>query len=513
MSDVSPGAHLFVTTICVIIAAECRHVGAQSPAAGHQLQTAARLEGEWVCSDTKAFIGEWQGAAVCLLRIQKLPDDREPYFAPDDKAFRYMYSEETDFDVRLWLSDFRREWIAPDSRPGWIGPDGKIRLGPSGSCLTFAPEVTKSDSLILRHEDTTLTFCRRRSSAAVRTTVGCLSGTAGRAVPLPNGSKQITNSIGMKLTLIPAGEFLMGSRESAEHTAAFFQKSYGPDYLMPERFADEHPRHRVRITQAFYLGTYHVTRGQFRRFVNDTGYRTEVEKGIAGALKWNSEHETFLYTRKYSWHDAGFEQTDEHPVVIVNFNDAVAFCEWLSRKEGKTYRLPTEAEWEYACSAGTDSRYYSGDDPESLAQVGNVADATAKARLPARMLLGSIKASDGYVFTSPVGSFRPNAFGLYDMHGNVCQWCADWYSQEYYATSPGDDPKGPGNGEIRVLRGGSWFDAPYGVCSAFRLRQKAPMLSDDSTGFRVACSVFEPPEKRSTRESDAQEQRGQERPK
>ncbi len=121
-------------------------------------------------------------------------------------------------------------------------------------------------------------------------------------------------------------------------------------------------------------------------------------------------------------------------MVNVSWNDAVAFCKWLSKKEGNTYRLPTEAEWEYACRAGTTTRYYSGDDPETLAKVGNVADATAKAKFPDWKY--TIKASDGYVFTSPVGSFQPNAFGLYDMHGNAWQWCADWYARNTTPSPP-----------------------------------------------------------------------------
>ena len=260
------------------------------------------------------------------------------------------------------------------------------------------------------------------------------------------GKKQITNSIGMKLTLIPAGEFLMGSGESAEATAAFFNKTYGGDLLKADFFKDEHPQHRVRITKPFYLGTYHVTRGQFRQFVADRLQDRRGEGREAGGLGLGPDKKEFGFNEKYSWRNAGFEQTDEHPVVNVSWNDAVAFCKWLSRKEGKTYRLPTEAEWEYACRAGTTTRYYSGDDPETLAKVGNVADATAKAKFPDWKC--TIKASDGYVFTSPVGSFRPNAFGLYDMHGNAWQWCADWYGKEYYATSPADDPTGPDSGNV-----------------------------------------------------------------
>ncbi len=170
-------------------------------------------------------------------------------------------------------------------------------------------------------------------------------------------------------------------------------------------------------------------------------------------------------------------------MVNVSWNDAVAFCKWLSKKEGKTYRLPTEAEWEYACRAGTTTRYYSGDDPETLAKVGNVADATAKAKFPDWKY--TIKANDGYVFTAPVGKFKPNAFGLYDMHGNAWQWCADWYGAEYYATSPADDPTGPDSGDDRVLRGGSWFDGPYATRSAGRY-WISPDVRNDIAGFRVA---------------------------
>ena len=154
------------------------------------------------------------------------------------------------------------------------------------------------------------------------------------------GKKQITNSIGMKLVLIPAGEFKMGSGESAEATAAFFNKTYGEDLLQADCFKDEHPQHRVRITKPFYLGTYHVTRGQFRQFVADTGYKTDAEKGEKpGAWGWNPDKKEFGFNEKYSWRNAGFEQTDEHPVVNVSWNDAVAFCKWLSKKEEQD--LPT----------------------------------------------------------------------------------------------------------------------------------------------------------------------------
>ncbi len=300
----------------------------------------------------------------------------------------------------------------------------------------------------------------------------------------PAGKKQITNSIGMKLVLIPAGEFMMGSRESAADTATFFNKTYGVDFLKASFVADEHPQHRVRITRPFYLGIHHVTRGQFRRFVEDTGYKTDAEKGAKnGALGWDSDKNNFDLDKRYFWLYPGFAQTDEHPVVSVSWNDAMAFCKWLTRKEGKSYRLPTEAQWEYACRAGTTSRYYNGDDPEALAKVGNVADATAKAKIPS--LKNASKSSDGYVFTAPAGSFRPNAFGLYDMHGNAWEWCADWYGEKYYAVSPKDNPTGPRSGARRVARGGCWAGGPFAARSG-RRDSGPPGFARSDIGFRVA---------------------------
>ncbi len=321
--------------------------------------------------------------------------------------------------------------------------------------------------------------------------IGCivLFAMAGTAFSEPKEPpKKVAVDLGggvkMELVLIPAGEFKMGSGESAEETAAFFKKNYGMDFLTADFFKDEHPQHRVRITKPFYLGTYHVTRGQFRQFVKDSAYKTDAEKGDnPGAYGWDAEKKTFDFNKDYSWRNAGFEQTDEHPVVNVSWNDAVAFCKWLSKKEGKTYRLPTEAEWEYACRAGTTTRYYSGDDPETLAKVANVADATAKAKFPDWK--GTIKASDGYVFTSPVGKFKPNAFGLYDMHGNAWQWCADWYGADYYTKSPTDDPTGPSAGSGRVGRGGSWF-LVAGYCRSAYRDYRGPGCRGIYLGFRAS---------------------------
>ena len=259
---------------------------------------------------------------------------------------------------------------------------------------------------------------------------------------------EITNSIGMKLVFIPSGELMMGSHESAQDTAEFFNRMYHHDRMTANGFDDEHPEHRVRITKPFYLGACHVTRGQFRKFVADTGYMTDVEK--PGTVGWDSDNKRSESGRRYSWRYMDFEQTDEHPVVDVSWNDAVAFCLWLSGKEGKTYRLPTEAEWEYACRAGTTTRYYWGDYPEWFAKVANEADAKAMVKL--RNWLAT-KDSGVYRVTAPAGSFAPNAFGLYDMHGNGWQWCSDWYDEKSYAASPRNDSNRSG---LRKLPRPSW---------------------------------------------------------
>jgi formylglycine-generating enzyme required for sulfatase activity len=306
---------------------------------------------------------------------------------------------------------------------------------------------------------------------AESTTVGPVNPADGSSRPANPPS--ITNSIGMTLKLIPAGQFLMGSGPSDKD---------GQD--------NEKPSHSARITRPFYLGIHEVTRGQFRRFVDDAGYRTEAEKDGKGGFGWNEGIKSFQKDNpRYTWRNPGFEQTDQHPVVNVGWNDAVAFAQWLGRKEGKAYRLPTEAEWEYACRAGTKSAYSFGDDPEGLAAVANVLDRTATGGNPSLKkiadVVGAMTAHDRYVYTAPVGRFRPNAWGLYDMHGNVWEWCADWYDSEYYKRAPLDDPPGPDGASLRVYRGGSWMNGPIEGRSASRF-QDGPVFRSLYLGFRLA---------------------------
>src|SRR5262249_28038500 len=160
------------------------------------------------------------------------------------------------------------------------------------------------------------------------------------------------------------------------------------------------------------------TIGQFKKFVEQDSYITEAEKDTQGGWGYNEAEKKFEGRKpQYTWKHTGWAITDEHPVVNVTWNDAKAFCAWLSKREGKTYGLPSEAQWEYAAGAGTKTAFHSGDDPETLASVGNVADATARSKFPDWKW--TIKARDGYAFSAPVGQLRKNDFGLFDMHGNV----------------------------------------------------------------------------------------------
>ena len=181
------------------------------------------------------------------------------------------------------------------------------------------------------------TACNKEPRPSQQDKVTQEADAGGRNNEPPNElTADLGKGVKLELVLIPAGEFVMGSGESAEATAEFFNKIYGnsKDLLKAAVFKDEHPQYRVRITKPFYLGTSHVTRGQFRQFVADAGYKTDAEKGIEfkGAIGWNPGKKAFGKNEKYSWWNAGFEQTDEHPVVNVSWNDAEAFCEWMSRE-------------------------------------------------------------------------------------------------------------------------------------------------------------------------------------
>jgi formylglycine-generating enzyme required for sulfatase activity len=283
----------------------------------------------------------------------------------------------------------------------------------------------------------------------------------------------VANSLGMKFVLIPAGEFQMGREESADSWASDFPQYDRERFL---KLGDETPLHLVHITRPFYLGQTEVTVGQFRKFIEASGYRPEAERDGTGGYGYNPAYDPAKTVRgdafegrdpRYSWRNPGFPQTEAEPVLNVTWNDAVAMAEWLSRIEGHQYRLPTEAEWEYACLAGTGTRYYNGDDPQQLIAIANAFDADAAENWP-RWQVYALKGHDHYAFTAPVGRFAPNAFGLYDMLGNAWEWVSDWHSDDYYAQSPVNDPQGPVTGRKKVRRGGSWHSWPFYTRCSFR---------------------------------------------
>ena len=297
--------------------------------------------------------------------------------------------------------------------------------------------------------------------------------------PLPD--RERSNSIGMTLVRIEPGSFLMGStKEQIDHLMRLFPES------KREWFDDEQPQHHVEITRPYLLGIHQVTVGQFRRFVEASHHRTEAEEGGKGSYVWDAKKRAWELDPAKNWRNPGFSQTDDHPVVCVSHNDAVAFCQWLStkeKKEGRMYRLPGEAEWEYACRAGTNALFVISNDPEDVVKIGNVADASAKQKFPD---WNCVKGNDGFVYTAPVGSLAPNAWGLYDMTGNVWEWCADWYDEKYYASSPPADPPGVAEASYRVFRGGSWCYDAWGCRPAYRSRH-VPESRFYNLGFRVAA--------------------------
>jgi serine/threonine protein kinase len=264
----------------------------------------------------------------------------------------------------------------------------------------------------------------------------------GSGAPPPT----LTNSIGVKLVLIPSGTFRMGS-------------------AVGEGEADEQPSHEVRISRPFYLGIHEITQGQYRAVLGNNPSWFSIESGSHDRLKDSP--------------------SDEHPAESITWFEAVRFCNELSKREGLKplyaifgpdvsvidwtrtgYRLPTEAEWEYACRAGSETVYSFGNDPRELIRHAWFGEASAKA-------------------AHHVARKLANAWGLFDMHGNVGEWCWDWYDQTYYSSTSGTDPKGAAKGKLRVHRGGG-FNLPASQLHSADRTAKEPTVRYGGLGFRVA---------------------------
>jgi formylglycine-generating enzyme required for sulfatase activity len=268
---------------------------------------------------------------------------------------------------------------------------------------------------------------------------------------------EITNSIGMKLVLIPPGEFVTGSAQSPEEVCA--SANLNPEIFVDLMLKDEHPQHRVQITKPFYLGAHEVTQEQYRHVMG-----TQRSQFAAGG-KFR-DRIVDLDTRPF-------------PVENVTALEAGAFCRKLSllRKErsaGRLYLLPTEAEWEYACRAGTTTPFHFGSQLSGREANCNGGDP-----------YGTGTKGTHLGRTNRCGSYAANAFGLYDMHGNVSEWCQDWYAEDYYRKSPMTDPPGPSSATTAlVIRGGSWADIA-GNCRSASRAGSPPALRSEFIGFRV----------------------------
>jgi sulfatase modifying factor 1 len=299
----------------------------------------------------------------------------------------------------------------------------------------------------------------------------------------PTEQKGIKNSIGMEMVRLPAAEYMMGSlKREMDWLRLTFKKIWREGHK--QWFQDELPLHPVRITHPFYMSATVVTVGQFRQFVKDTNYKTDAEKGDGGMI-YSKKEERWVPQKNMKWDSVPWTLADDQPVVFVSWNDAQAFCRWLSRKEKRTYRLPTEAEWEMGCRGGSVWTRFPWGDRLPGDRDANFGDGNPK--LPESLTT----VSDGYANVSPVRAFPPNGYGLYDMGGNVMQWVQDWYDRNYYESSPLEDPKGPPTGTGRVNKGGNWYASPADCRCAFR-GFSGPTMSFWNLGFRIVLEEKEP---------------------
>jgi formylglycine-generating enzyme required for sulfatase activity len=278
------------------------------------------------------------------------------------------------------------------------------------------------------------------------------------AAPPANGFRDCPEC--PEMIVVPAGRFMMGA---------------APDLV--NRLPSEMPYHEVTIGRPFAIGRFEVTRAMFAGFIRDTGYAIEP-----GCVYWDAGIQGWKNDPKRSWQSPGFPQTDTHPVVCVPWHAAKAFVEWLSRRTGKSYRLPSEAEWEYAARAGTTTRWYWGEQLAAACEYANLSDLSAKASYAHWI---TFQCDDRHPYTAPVGSFKPNAFGLHDMIGNAWEWTEDCFHSSYTGA--------PADGrawvdeicEKRFTRGTSFYTAPRHSRLTFRL-DGPPDYRMVQYGFRVA---------------------------
>jgi formylglycine-generating enzyme required for sulfatase activity len=271
-----------------------------------------------------------------------------------------------------------------------------------------------------------------------------------------------------EMVVVPAGTFTMGSPESEK-----------------DRIADESPQHEVRFARPFAIGRFHVTVNEYAAFVAATGYDS-------GSRCQTFEDGRLKERPGRSWRFPGFAQRGSHPAVCLNWNDAKAYADWLADKTGKTYHVVTEAEWEYAARAltqpGLYPRYWFGSEEADLCRYANAADQTAKSVIAGASAWGVTPCHDGYPYTSPVGAFAANQFGLHDMSGNASQWTSDCLHDDYVGAPSDGSAWTSGDCRIRPVRGGSWYNLPRNLRVAVRIWADASYRLN-YLGFRLAMTL------------------------
>lgn len=268
------------------------------------------------------------------------------------------------------------------------------------------------------------------------------------------------------MVVIPPGKFEMGSLETEK-----------------DRFSNESPQHEVNIAYPLALMQAEVTRAQYAAFVVETNYRPE-----GGCYVWQEGRQGTL-DQSANWEKPGFPQSDTDPVVCVSWNDARNYARWLAKRTGRPYRLPSEAEWEYAARGGTQTAYFYGNDPDQTCGYGNVADQVARAEFKDKASGWTFAdCNDGHAYTAPARSYKPNAFGLYDTTGNVWEWTEDCYHGDYQNARADGTPWNETQCETHVLRGGGWGVRPAGARSASRVRDVAGGRGG-GVGFRLARTI------------------------
>ncbi|MBF0225996.1 MAG: SUMF1/EgtB/PvdO family nonheme iron enzyme [Desulfobacterales bacterium] len=286
------------------------------------------------------------------------------------------------------------------------------------------------------------------------TSVDIIAGKDSKIQLNLNLMEKFKNSLGMEFILIQPGTFVMGSPESEQNRE------------------DDEFKHEVTLSNKFYMQKTEVTVGQWKKFIEETKYKTTAEVEGDSLIKFTKKDASWKKEKGYYWNKPGFNQTDDHPVTCVSYFDVIEFITWLNKNENIQYSLPTEAEWEYSCRSGTSTAY----------SYGNCLT-TDQANYDGNYPLKGC--SKGKYNKSPlrVGSLIPNKWGLHDMHGNVWEWCMDWLGD--YPKTKSVDPTGPSSGTERIYRGGGW-DSYARICRSANRLSRLPDYRSSEVGFRLA---------------------------